>query len=365
MSKETLTKWRNGVIFVVAMWLLSRLVIVVVMQLIAPSLKLTPGYGPAPLSGWELFSHWDGVWYRQIATSGYDYARDGKMHSVAFFPLFPLFTRGLMSLGLTFEVAGTLVNNLTFLGALGFLYRWVEERHSINAARWVIAVMAWCPFSLFATVTYTEGVFLLCSTAALRAFDKQQYAWAALWGSLTTAARPTGMVLIPTFLLVAWRERRSAAAYVAGLATGMGLLLFIMYCAFRFGDPLAFVHVQEAWPQVSWLTVFVRLLNFRSPTVAIANLIKVVMVFGGAYLLWYLRNELSRVVVVYGFCTLALLFAVGASSAYRYAYGSVSLSLALGVLLARHVRWGYAIMSLFIVLLVVFTIRFAWWYWLA
>jgi len=42
--------------------------------------------------------------------------------------------------------------------------------------------------------------------------------------SYATATRPTGMVLIPAFVIVAWRERRPAIAYAAGLAAGGGLL---------------------------------------------------------------------------------------------------------------------------------------------
>lgn len=42
--------------------------------------------------------------------------------------------------------------------------------------------MAWCPLSLFAGVIYTEGLYLLLSTAALRAFDKQQYGWTTFGG---------------------------------------------------------------------------------------------------------------------------------------------------------------------------------------
>ena len=365
-SEETGSRWRSRLIFVIGMWLLSRLVIIISMQLIAHSLKLTSDFGNSvPTSSWEIFSHWDGYWYRKIATSGYDYANDGKMHTVAFFPLFPLLTHGVMNLGLPFEVAGILVNNLAFLGALGFLYGWVEDRHGVSAARWATAVLAWCPFSLFGAVTYTEGLFLLCTTAALRAFDKHQHARAALWGALATAARLPGIALVPTFLLVAWRERRPAAAYATGLAAGTGLLLYIMYCAQRFGDPLALLHVQAAWHHISWLEPFERLLTPSSLAVTVANVIKLVMFFGGAYLFWHLRNELSRVAFIYGFCSFALILASGSSSAQRYAYGTVSLSLALGVLIARYARWGYAIISLFSVLLVAFSIRFACGLWVA
>lgn len=402
------------------MWLLSRLLIAAAMLLIAPLLPAS-GRGIVPTAGWGVFSAWDSVFYEKIATVGYEYATDGNEHSVAFFPLLPLFIRGVMSLGLPVEVAGTLVNNLAFLGALIVLYAWVQERHGINAARWATAVLAWCPLSLFGTVVYSEGLFLLFSTAALRAFDKKQYAWTALWGALATAARPTGMALIPAFLLVAWRERSFAFAYLASLATGIGLLLYSVYCQIQFGDFLAFLHAQQAWrtslgfdwqgwrkmlmqitlgtkdlhhdlikhplhPLLFLLIVGSSYLLWRfrkqlgSTKVGYGNAIlglflwllggdpltNVVMIFGGAYLLWYLRAQLSPVAVTYGFCALGLLLASGSTiSLNRLAYGIVSLAIALGVLLARYPRWGYVVMGFFAILLTSFAIRFAQQQWVA
>ena len=154
---------RNGWVFVIAMWFLSRSVIAIGMQVIAPRLyqfqnssSFVPGF--LPKSGWELFSHWDGKWYTQIATLGYSYADDGEQHSVAFYPLFPLLIRGVMAIGMPAEVAGVLINSFAFLGALLLVYFWVEERYDTAGAKWTIAVLAWCPFSLFCTVMYTEGI---------------------------------------------------------------------------------------------------------------------------------------------------------------------------------------------------------------
>jgi hypothetical protein len=365
------TKWVNGLIFVVAMWFFSRLLIVVAMQVISPLLDYQPvTYSRLPLdfvpgfvpkTGWELFSHWDGKWYKRIATIGYDFAMDGEWHSIAFFPLFPLLSRGVMTLGLPFEVAATLVNNLALLGAMFVLYLWAEERYGIGEARWSAVILAWCPFSLYGTVIYTEGLFLLLTTAALRAFDNRQYARSALWGAMATATRGTGITLIPAFVFVAWRERRPASAYVAGLAASVGLLLFILFCAIRFGDPLAFAHVQQAWDQPTWLNIFHSLL-YRNKE----SWLRVIMVFGGGYLLWHMRRQLPRVAVVYGFCSLALIVTSGAlASVSRYAYGTVSLSLALGIMLSNHPRWGYAVIGFFSILLASFAVRFAGWQWVA
>jgi Gpi18-like mannosyltransferase len=57
--------------------------------------------------------------------TGYDQINLDDQSSIVFFPLFPLVTRLLMTIGLPFEVAGTVVNNLAFLGVLGILYNLV------------------------------------------------------------------------------------------------------------------------------------------------------------------------------------------------------------------------------------------------
>jgi len=373
ISKEK-ALWFNGFIFAGAMWLLSRLLIVAAMLLFVPLLPAPPG-GIKPTVSREVFSWWDSLLYKQIATSGYEYANDGKGHNVAFFPVFPLAIRGIMTLGLPFEVAGILINNLAFLGALIVLYYWVEERHGRSAARWATAVLAWCPLSLFGTVIYSEGLYLLFSTAALRAFDRQKYTWVAVWGAIATAARPTGMALIPAFLIAAWRERRGAmgdkpppraSAYIASLAAATGLLLFSLYCAIHFGDFLAFVQAQRGWrPSLGfywqgWLKMLMQIVvgttnwkhgwikdplhpllfgmivgsgyllwRFRTKLssakvdygfcalvfllwlLAGDPLINTMMVLGGGYLLWHLRAQLSLVTVIYGFCALGLILASG------------------------------------------------------
>jgi Gpi18-like mannosyltransferase len=90
------------------------------------------------------------------------------------------------------------------------------------------------------------------------------------------------------------------------------------------------------------------------------------MVFGGCYLLWYLRKRLNITIICFGFCSLALLVTSGAlQSVERYAYGIVSLSIGLGLLLAARPRWGYGLMGLFGIFLLRFSVRFASWLWVA
>ncbi len=266
-----------------------------------------------------------------------------------------------MTLGMRAYAAGVLINSSAFLAALVLVYFWVEDRYDAGAAKRTTAVLAWCPFSLFCTVVYTEGLFLFLTASALRAFERGEYIWAAFWGALTTATRGPGVVLIPTFLLTAWREKRPSVAYVAGFASAIGLFSFSLYCAIRFGDALAFVHVQKGWTHPSWFDILSKALAGN-----ISAISRIVMIFGSCYLLWLFRKRLTSIVVIYGFCSLALLVNSGAlSSVHRYAYGVVALSIALGLLLAAKPRWGYGLMGLFGVFLLYVSVRFASWLWVA
>jgi Gpi18-like mannosyltransferase len=411
----------KGFFFAITMWVTSRLFIAALMLLIAPVLPSPPG-GLAATFSWDVFNAWDSKQYNIIATNGYaSYQNSEPSASVAFFPLFPLIVRAIMTVGLPFEVAGTLVNNLAFLGALIVLYLWINERHEVNAARWTTAVLAWFPLSLFGTVIYTEGLYLLLSTAALRAFDNQKYGWTALWGSLATATRPTGIALWVSFLLVTILDRRGIKAFLASLATGGGLFLFSLYCLIQYNDPLAFLHAQKAWRPswgfdwIRWLKMFMQIIvgttnwkygYIKDPwhpllflTIAIISyllwrfrkqlatntirygfallgiilwllagdpLTNVVTIVGGAYLLWRLRTEISTIALVYGLCAIAMLLASGGTiSLNRLAYGIVSLAIALGLLLSCYPRWGYIVLFSLSIPLASFAIRFAQDLWVA
>ena len=406
--------WANGLIFVLLVWLCSRMLIVTAMLLIAPAISSNHHVNTW---GWEAFARWDGVWYQQIATFGYEYANDGQAHTVAFFPVFPLISKAVMALGLPFAIAGTLVNNLAFLGALIVVYRWVVEWHGIGVARWTVAALAWCPLSLYGTVTYTEGLFLLLSTLSLQAFDKGQYIWAGFWGALTTATRLNGVMLIPTFLFLAYKERRSAIAYITTAAASTGFLLYTGYCAIQFGDPLAFLHTQAGFghrssPGFDWRNWGLNFLHgvigpinwdrralknpfypvqfavicaggyllwryrYRINRIAMTwigevlliwlwllwgdGFVKTYMVVGGGYLLWHFRHKLRPVAVTYGvFSLLLVLFAGSIVASERFAFGIISLAIAMGMLLSNFPRWGLPTLVYFAIVLASFAIRFS------
>ncbi|QLE55213.1 mannosyltransferase family protein [Nostoc sp. TCL26-01] len=315
--------WKNDFLFPILMWFFSRIFIGITMLLVAPNLPSAENNSSG--WGWEVFDAWDSVHYRAIATTGYEFVNDGKQHNLAFFPLFPLCIRFLMNLGCSFEAAGLLINNLAFLAALYWLYFWLKDFYGISVARWATAVVSWYPSSMFTGVVYTEGLYLFLSTAALRAFDQKQYGWMAIWGAMATATRPTGMAMIPAFAIAAWQERRPPIAYIAGLATATGVLLFSLYCAMEFHDPLAFIAAQRGWrPSLGfdwqgWLNMLMLIAvgsqNWQGGWLpAASGLINdpwhpllFTIVVGGGYCLYRFRQHWNSAKIIYGFYTLVLL----------------------------------------------------------
>ena len=406
------TQATNGLMFPVTMWFVSRTLILVAMLLVAPLLP-APRNGVAATFGLGVFSGWDSIHYYNIATSGYHYI-NGK-GNVVFFPLYSLTVRALMSIGLSFEVAGILISNLAFLLFLYVLYLWLYQYQGEKVARWTVALAALFPLSIFTATIYTEALYLLLSTAALRAFDQNKYTQTAIFGALATATRPTGLALIPGLMLAAWKQNKLPKAYLAGLLTSIGVLSFSIYCAVQHGDPLAFIHGQKAWrpnPGFDWQTWWKMLMQI---TVGIRNykhggikdithpLIFLIIVgcgyllwrhrnklsaakvdygFGvlflslwllagdpvintsvfivSTFLLWHYRNELTPVTLFYGLLGMAMLLLSGGTiSLSRLVYGIVPTIIAYGIFLARHPRWGYMSISFFTVLLFIFSIRFA------
>ncbi len=119
--------------FVLAVYGASRLFYLLAGALLArvvPVGQLLPDHARRAPGRLNIWAHWDGVWYSQIATEGYAAHAPA---STAFFPLYPLLMRsfaevfgGPLSLG-AMSAWGVLIS-LAFLPfALYFVYRIAEE----------------------------------------------------------------------------------------------------------------------------------------------------------------------------------------------------------------------------------------------
>lgn len=209
-----------------------------------PAGFVNPNLGPAsPLTA--AFTKWDAHWYTFIAAQGYD------ARSVVFFPALVLLIRGVAALGLDYAAAGLVVCNffafLSFVVMYAVFSRdfpaWLVER-----ALFVYAVM---PTSVFLNSIYTEPLFITFALACV--FFARQGGWwpAGVCAALSALTRNLGACLIFALAWEYWHSqrlgglrRRSALALTLAPFAVLG---FMAYNALFFGDPVAFVHSQQAW----------------------------------------------------------------------------------------------------------------------
>jgi MFS family permease len=250
-------------LFVVACWLGTRVLIAVAIFIVAPAHPVADLPVYEHLDGLDRLAHFDGRWYRTIVEHGYSFGPGGGEFSIAFFPGYPALVWLASRVGLPFTIAGALVNNAAFLAMLFVVEAWMRERCDAATGRWAVAMLCCAPQSLFGSTTYSEGTFMLLTALALRAFDRRRSGWAALWGALASATRLPGIALAPAFAIAALIERRGWRGWLAALAPLAGVCGFALFCALRFGDPLAFVHAQAGWrpyigvDTVAWRNDFV------------------------------------------------------------------------------------------------------------
>ena len=211
-----------------------------------------PGADPAgdPLQPPGLLSywaHWDGAWYSEIATRGYE---KHAPESTAFFPLYPM----LVKLGSVLPggpaVWGVLISLLCTVFALFFVYRVAENLYDVRDARAATLVLAFFPTAFFLNAVYTEALFLALTAGAVWAARvHRNLVLAGLLGALAAATRNLGvLLLIPLFFDWLRHRREFGARGLAGLAqVSAGLVAYAVFLRERFGDPLIFARQQSAY----------------------------------------------------------------------------------------------------------------------
>lgn len=247
----------------------------------------------------DAFAWMDGRWYKEIAEQGYEYD-PGKGTNVAFFPLYPLLCRAVMTIsGWRAEVALLVVANISFLAALAMLAIYVRDRYCdapAELAHYTMLTAALFPTSCFFRLVYSESTFLFVTVLAMYMILRGGPLWAiALTVGLATATRSVGVALLLPFAinivrrsyateapvrqtsmetgdssLSAGRQMRTAASSSPSLRRWFtpstarhlalylplgcwGLVAFTAYQYINFGEPFATVKVQKYWGiQATW-----------------------------------------------------------------------------------------------------------------
>ena len=190
--------------------------------------------------------NFDGVHYQKIAKLGYQ-----LKFSTAFFPLYPLLIKGVSQISsglISLPRSALLVSAVSFVASICLLY-------TITKSNKVILSLLLFPLSFFFLAGYTESLFLFLSLLSYLFFKKKKYFWMGVVGYFAALTRFYGILLfgflfLEYFFSLPKKKRFVLKSYLPVLPLLLipaGLVTYMIYLYFTFGDPLQFVHALELW----------------------------------------------------------------------------------------------------------------------
>jgi Gpi18-like mannosyltransferase len=201
----------------------------------------------------EVWNRWDTGHYVTIALTGYNPATENG----AFFPLYPMIMRVLEPVlpgGML--ASGLIVAWAACVAALTLIFRLTEDLlGTATAQRTTLYLMAF-PFAFYLCAAYNESLFLALAAASLYCMRRQHWWLAGMWAGFASGTRQAGVLLAVAFVFEYLRRRdfqlsKVTANAAAILLVPVGLLAYVIYSAYKFNDPLKFVHIQAFWGRTS------------------------------------------------------------------------------------------------------------------
>ncbi|MBI3964285.1 MAG: hypothetical protein HY329_01515 [Chloroflexi bacterium] len=226
------------------------------------SLSITPNpLDPATFHGLlqktlKAWTNWDAEWYLRIARDGYLYA-PGQYSNVVFFPLLPLLMRfGAWLLGQEnvagWVVSGIAITNLALIVAAAYLIALMRLDFDEAIARRAAVYLLIFPTSFFLSAVYADALLLLGCVAAFYHARRGQWWVAGAFGAAAALSRPHGVFVAPPLAFEYLAQRRFDPRQIRPdvLALGLvpaGMLSYLGFLGWRFGNPLAFLDSYSAW----------------------------------------------------------------------------------------------------------------------
>jgi Gpi18-like mannosyltransferase len=244
--------WRDVLLPTIVTRVALTLVGLLALSLLQPG-GVVPGRDAADVV--DIWSRWDGGWYRSIASDGYSFT-PGRESNIAFFPLYPLLMRAVaLPLGSdfgSFALAGMIVSNVALVVALAYVVALVKLDHEDDtAARTALYVLVF-PTSLFLSAVYSDSLFLMFVAASFYYARMGRWWLAGVIGLAAGLTRAPG-ALLAIALAVEYMHQRGfdprrirPDALAIGLVP-LGTIAYVGYLALRFGNVSVWLQAQSAW----------------------------------------------------------------------------------------------------------------------
>lgn len=191
--------------------------------------------------GWANF---DGEHYLSISQIGY------KGLEQAFFPVYPMLIHFLsFPFGnnlLASTILGLIISNTAIFLSLIFLQKLISMDYSKDIVRMSAIALLIFPTSFYFHAVYSESLFLLLAILGFWLIRKNSLQLASAVGAISSATRIFGILLLPSFVIELWQQKKLFSLNSLWLLlTPLGFLIYIYYQWVTAGDPLAFYHLQK------------------------------------------------------------------------------------------------------------------------
>jgi hypothetical protein len=314
--------WRG----VVAPWLLSRVVSIVVLLAAVND----PSRGSRFV---QVATRWDGAFYLDIARNGYGPV-DVPFPKWPFFPLLPGLIRALSEVA-DDKAAIFVVNQVLFLVALAGVHRLASRHSGPKVARLAVWALALFPASFVFSMTYPSAIFLCASVWAFVLVEERFDLVAGLVAVGAAMVRPNGAVLVLALVVAVWPSwRRAVLVAVPSLVAVAG---WCIWCWDRTGDPLVFLTTKSRWQEITFVGLF-------EGHVKWSVLPHVLLAIGALAVLVVQRKRLPLSWLVFGALYLIPSLQLGMVGVGRYANECFAPFVGVGQLLER---WSTRVRTLY------------------
>lgn len=208
------------------------------------------------------WGNFDGVHYLYL--SQHSYSADG-LH--VFFPVYPILIKVFSFIFGSPLVSALIISNISFAISLCLFYILVKKNFTESSARWACLFLACFPTSFFFGAVYTESLFFVLLLVS--------FINTGVLGLLASffagGTRLIGSLLLPAFAL-------NRKLWLAGLASVLGLVLYMTFLWWAYQKPLGFLTSQSLFknarasslstlvtpPQVMWR--YLKIFSTADPT---------------------------------------------------------------------------------------------------
>jgi hypothetical protein len=339
---------RHWVLYPLGLWVATRLAFLLLGYL---SLKLTPGLRPSPAPALrdypalDALCCWDCAWFDTLARRGYGNAMESN-----FWPGLPMAARAVAKVtgGVTFVLLA--IANLFCLAAYITIYRIFARLDGIPVARAGLALFAAYPFAFFHAAGYPETIMIFSSALAIWLAWSGRHAWAGISLGLGILSRHL-TVLLGGGLLAAQLRQRGLRGFLRSprfltLALPFAVAgIYMVYCAYAWGNPLSFWKARNAWGQTAWWSIGDALGQVgKRPHIVSFVPFALVPTIAALFLLGQRKYaELAASVLPLAF----VLWFIGAFGLGRYSASCWPAFLPLGKWYCRHPRWQVPLLLFF------------------